>query len=319
MLNACPSCSTGVIATGSTNSDDQPKKPSLRCQFCGDSLDICRHYGTQSPEPGATVKMSNDLIYVGDNNEVKILECPKPDASPREYQLCRLFEGGGEVIHWFVDKSAYDAKCEEVAEAYEKYRLIKKANNELSRTDHVNFGKLIEERDALKQRVAELEASQEQFEQIDRQLAWLTSQEIPSYEADLAAAKAEIERLQYQGAAYWKAQYETLKSELRFDVETNSATGWMVKYQRQLDIVVQANARIKELESDQAIKFDLIMSHGLRIAELEWQLKAKVSMDAVVIADGYEAREQKLVAEIQRLTECLKLSNAVIKKNKGGG
>lgn len=253
MLNACPSCSTGVIATGSTNSDDQPQKPT--------GSFLCKTHGWHI--------------------EFHCPACPKPDATPREWWITRspiddkhtlctvkpewkTIELGHERIH-VIEKSAYDAKCEEVAEAYEKYRLIKKANNELSRTDYVNFGKLIEERDALKQRVAELEARLLDYEEQVREsvLSGRNNAAFVEVRKERDAAKAEIERL---------------------DNECKSL--------------------------------------ALKNIDLNWpevQMNLKLEKATAVIADGYEAREQKLVAENQRLTECLNLSNAVIKKNKGGG
>lgn len=45
----------------------------------------------------------------------------------------------------------------QVVEYVDRYRQLKKANPELSRNDHVTFGALMEERDALRARVAELE------------------------------------------------------------------------------------------------------------------------------------------------------------------
>lgn len=75
-----------------------------------------------------------------------------------------------------------------------------------------------------------------------------------------------------------------------------------------------ANEKIKVVQAAEEYQAFLLAQATARIAELEANFEFRGN-----VVRKLEEREQKLVAENQRLTECLKLSDAVIKKNKGGG
>lgn len=82
--------------------------------------------------------------------------------------------------------------------------------------------------------------------------------------------------------------------------EFDKATG---EYGTMLDEIAAVRADSKRLSDAIQDGIDNCCKHTDRIAELEGQLKAKVSMDAVVIADGYEARIAELEADRKMVTQ----------------
>jgi hypothetical protein len=61
-------------------------------------------------------------------------------AEAQQYQLCRLFDGGGEVIHWFVSRKDHDRICGELKAradaANERVRELERVLEEKSFTNY---------------------------------------------------------------------------------------------------------------------------------------------------------------------------------------
>lgn len=86
-------------------------------------------------------------------------------------------------------------------------------------------------------------------------------------------------------AERWKDRYNKLTNPPSDYIDSNSAAGWMVKYQRQFDLMIEANRRIKELETQLANRAE--------------------PMGLFREIDQFKEREKKLVSALQPFAELL--------------
>lgn len=111
-------------------------------------------------------------------------------------------------------KDAYDAVCAERDEWARKYRDIETANAQLTKNDHVNFGALISERDALRAENERLRASgpqnfvrKEMYDQVRAELA-----EAKDYRAWAESFRKQLREERDAARAELKAVHECLDS-----------------------------------------------------------------------------------------------------------
>lgn len=229
---------------------------------------------------------------------------------PREFQLCRLCDGGGEVLHWFVEKSALVAANAEIERLNKIIAQEINENDELG-AEYTYVRILKDENEKLK---AELERrpSIEQSKIVVETLKDLEDRskleaEVYRLRCEVQSKVNDVDLIKFELANNEHA-YDVLKAELeRIEALREGDLQFLNAAEYEIN---RLNGAVAGIDHSWQERFDRLKAE---LAEAKAQTtKMRLACEEEgypkLAADALKERDE-LKAEVARLTECLKRAN----------